>query len=125
MSKSVNKALILGNVGKDPEVKSTKGGTVVANFSIATSFKQKDKDEVTEWHNITAFGRIAEIVRDYVKKGSKLFVEGRLETQSWEKDGQKHYKTVIIAEDLSLLSSPGGNGSRQDEQVVDDSEIPF
>jgi single-strand DNA-binding protein len=130
MSKSVNKVILLGNVGKDPEVKSTRGNTIVVNFSIATSYKQKEKEEVTEWHNITAFGRTAEIVRDYVKKGSKLYVEGRLQTQTWEKDGQKHYKTVIIVEDLALLSSSDSsrdNSRRSDppEQEISDDEIPF
>jgi single-strand DNA-binding protein len=121
MAKSVNKVILLGNVGKDPEMRSTPGGTLVATFSLATSDRQKDAQgnwqDRTEWHNIVAFNRTAEIIRDYVKKGSKLFVEGRLQTSSWEdKDTKaKRYKTEIIVNDLSLLSgreegSGGGAG---------------
>ena len=120
-SSSVNKVILLGNVGKDPEMRSTPGGTLVATFSLATSDRQKDAQgnwqDRTEWHNIVAFNRTAEIIRDYVKKGSKLFVEGRLQTSSWEdKDTKaKRYKTEIIVNDLSLLSgreegSGGGAG---------------
>ena len=108
MSKSVNKAIILGNVGKDPEIKAAASGTVIANFSIATSDRFQDKDgnwqDRAEWHNCVAFKRTAEIVRDYVKKGTKLYVEGKIQTRSWEKDGQKQYRTEIIVNDLSLLS---------------------
>ena len=113
MSKSINSVTILGNVGKDPEIRSTGGGTTVASFSIATSYKAKDREEVTSWHNLVAFGRTAEIVRDYVRKGSKLYVEGRLDYQQWEKDGQKHYKTVIVANELVLLD---GGGKREEPQ---------
>src|ERR1039457_7701903 len=109
MAKSVNKVILLGNVGKDPEIRSTPGGTMVANFSLATSDRFQDQQgnwqDRTEWHNLVAFKRTAEIVRDYVKKGSKLYVEGRIQTRSWDdKEGAKHYKTEIIINDLSLLS---------------------
>jgi single-strand DNA-binding protein len=111
MAKSVNKVILLGNVGKDPEIRSTAGGTQVANFSIATSERYKDQQgnwqDRTEWHNIVAYARLAEIVRDYVKKGSKLFIEGRLTTRNWEDKefaGRKVYRTEIIVNDLSLLS---------------------
>jgi len=109
MAKSVNKVILLGNVGKDPEIRSTPGGTMVANFSLATSDRYQDQQgnwqDRTEWHNLVAFKRTAEIVRDYVKKGSKLYIEGRIQTRSWDdKDGLKHYKTEIIVNDLSLLS---------------------
>ena len=110
MAKSVNKVILLGNVGKDPEIRSTPGGTLVATFGLATSDRQKDAQgnwqDRTEWHNLVAFNRTAEIVRDYVKKGSKLYVEGKLQTSSWEdKDTKaKRYKTEIIVNDLSLLS---------------------
>ena len=116
MAKSVNKVILLGNVGKDPEIKATASGTVVATFSIATSDRFKDKDgnwqDRTEWHNLVAFQRTAEIVRDYVKKGNKLYVEGSLRTQSWDDKttGQKKYKTEIIVNDLSLLSGRGEGG---------------
>lgn len=111
MAKSVNKVILLGNVGRDPETRSTPGGMLVATFSIATSSNQKDPQgnwqERTEWHNIVAFGRTAEIVRDYVKKGTKLYVEGRIQTRNWEDKehaGVKHYRTEIVVNDLSLLS---------------------
>jgi single-strand DNA-binding protein len=118
MAKSVNKVFLLGNVGKDPEIKSTAGGTMVANFTLATSDRQKDAQgnwqDRTEWHNLVAFTRLAEIVRDYVKKGSKLFVEGKIQTRSWDdkESGQKRYRTEIIVNDLSLLSGreEGGSG---------------
>ncbi len=111
MAKSVNKVILLGNVGKDPEIRSTPGGTMVANFTLATSERQKDAQgnwqDRTEWHNLVAFGRTAEIIRDYVKKGSKLFIEGKIQTRSWDdkESGQKRYRTEIIVNDLSLLSS--------------------
>ncbi len=113
MAKSVNKVILLGNVGKDPEIKSTPSGVVVATFSIATSERFKDKtgnwQDRTEWHNLVAYQRTAEIIRDYVKKGSKLYVEGRLQTSSWDDKttGQKKYRTEIIVGDLSLLSGRG------------------
>jgi single-strand DNA-binding protein len=110
MAKSVNKVILLGNVGKDPEIRSTPGGTMVANFTLATSDRYQDQQgawqDRTEWHNLVAFKRTAEIIRDYVKKGSKLYVEGRIQTRSWDdKDtGAKRYRTEIIVNDLSLLS---------------------
>jgi single-strand DNA-binding protein len=120
MAKSVNKVILLGNVGKDPETKFLPSGQAVANFSIATSERFKDKSgefqERTEWHNLVAYARLAEIVRDYVKKGSKLYAEGRLTTRSWDdKDtGKKVYRTEIVLAELSLLSGRGdgeGGGS--------------
>ena len=120
MAKSVNKVILLGNVGKDPEVRSTGGGTMVANFSLATSDRFQDQQgnwqERTEWHNLVAFKRTAEIVRDYVKKGSKLYIEGKIQTRSWDdkETGAKKYRTEIIVNDLSLLSGreDGGGGGR-------------
>ena len=113
MARSVNKVILLGNVGKDPEIRATQSGMTVANFSIATTDRIKGQDgqftDKTEWHNLVAFQRTAEIVRDYVKKGNKLYVEGRLQTSSWDDKttGQKKYKTEIIVSDLSLLSGRG------------------
>jgi len=110
MAKSVNKVILLGNVGKDPEIRSTPGGTMVANFTLATSDRTKDAQgnwqDRTEWHNLVAFQRTAEIVRDYVKKGSKLYIEGKIQTRSWDdkETGAKRYRTEIIVNDLSLLS---------------------
>ncbi len=110
MAKSVNKVFLLGNVGKDPEIRSTASGTIVATFGLATSDRFQDPQgtwqDRTEWHNLVAFKRNAEIIRDYVKKGAKLFVEGSLRTSSWDdkQSGQKRYKTEIIVNDVSLLS---------------------
>jgi single-strand DNA-binding protein len=117
MAKTVNKVILLGNVGKDPEIKSTGGGTMVANFSLATTDRQKDAQgnwqDRTEWHNLVAFARTAEIVRDYVQKGSKLYCEGKIQTRSWDdkQSGEKRYRTEIIVFDISLLSGRGdGDG---------------
>jgi single-strand DNA-binding protein len=120
MAKSVNKVILLGNVGKDPEIRATGGGTMVANFTLATSDRQKDAQgnwqDKTEWHNLKAFNRTAEIVRDYVKKGSKLYIEGKITTNSWDdkESGQKRYKTEILVNELVLLSGreegAGGQG---------------
>ncbi|MGH9563684.1 MAG: single-stranded DNA-binding protein [Terracidiphilus sp.] len=120
MAKSVNKVILLGNVGKDPEIRSTGGGTMVANFTLATSDRFQDAQgnwqDRTEWHNLVAFKRLAEIVRDYVKKGSKLYIEGKIQTRSWDdkETGAKKYRTEIIALDISLLSGreDGGGSSR-------------
>lgn len=117
MAKSVNKVILLGNVGKDPEMRSTGGGTLVANFTLATGDRQKDAQgnwqDRTEWHNLVAFTRLAEIVRDYVKKGSKLYVEGKIQTRSWDdkETGAKRYRTEIVVNDLSLLSGRDESGS--------------
>ena len=111
--KSVNKVILLGNLGKDPEVKYTPSGTAVAKFSLATSYRYKDKNEQwqdqTEWHNIVAWARLAEIAGEYLKKGSKVYVEGRLQTHSWDdkNTNQKKYMTEVIANDLVLLSGRG------------------
>ena len=117
MAKSVNKVILLGNVGKDPEIRSTGGGTMVANFTLATSDRFQDAQgnwqDRTEWHNLVAFKRTAEIVRDYVKKGSKLYIEGKIQTRSWDdkETGAKRYRTEIIVNDLSLLSGRDEGGA--------------
>jgi single-strand DNA-binding protein len=117
MAKSVNKVILVGNLGKDPEVKYTPSGVPVAKFSLATNERYKDKagewQDRTEWHNIVAWQRLAEIVGEYVKKGSKVYIEGRLQTSSWEdkQSGEKKYRTEIIAHDLVLLGGRGdGDG---------------
>ena len=116
MAKGVNKVFLLGNVGKDPEIRSTAGGMTVASFTLATADRQKDAQgnwqDKTEWHNLVAFQRTAEIVRDYVKKGTQIFVEGKIQQRSWDdKDtGQKKYKTEILVNELSLLRQAGGGG---------------
>jgi single-strand DNA-binding protein len=116
MAKGVNKVFLLGNVGKDPEIRSTAGGMTVASFSLATADRQKDAQgnwtDKTEWHNLVCFQRTAEIVRDYVKKGSQIFVEGKIQTRSWDDktSGEKKYKTEILVNDLSLLGGKPGSG---------------
>jgi single-strand DNA-binding protein len=120
MPKSVNKVILVGNVGKDPEVKYTPTGTPVAKFSLATNEKYKDRSdewqERTEWHNILAWQRLAEIVGEYVKKGAKLYIEGKLQTSSWEdrESGTKKYRTEIVARDLVLLGSQQNGGDTED-----------
>ena len=116
MAKGVNKVMLLGNVGKDPEIKSTAGGMIIASFSLATADRQKDQTgnwvDKTEWHNLVAFNRTAEIVRDYVKKGSQLFIEGKIQTRSWDdkESGQKKYRTEILVNEMSLLGGKPGAG---------------
>ena len=119
MSKGINKAFLLGHVGKDPEIRSTVGGSIVASFSLATADRQKDGQgnwqDRTEWHNLVAFNRTAEIVRDYVRKGSQLLVEGKIQTRTWDdrESGQKKYRTEIFVYDLTLF------GGRPDEPSLD------
>ncbi len=119
MSKSVNKVILVGNVGKDPEVKFTPSGTPVAKFSIATNEKYKDRSgewqERVEWHNIVAWQRLAEIIGEYVAKGSKLYIEGKLQTSSWEdrQSGATKYRTEIVAREIVLLG-PTRDGDAQE-----------
>jgi single-strand DNA-binding protein len=139
MSKSINKVILVGSVGKDPEVKYTPSGVPVAKFSLATNENFKDRNEEwrerTEWHQIIAWQGLAEIVGEYVKKGSKLYLEGKLQTSTWEnKDGDKKYRTEIVARELVLLAGRGNGGAgpqdaaynhNQSAEPVDDSDIPF
>ena len=118
MAKGTNKAFLLGHVGKDPEIRSTASGITVASFSLATADRQKDShgnwEDKTEWHSLVAFQRTAEIVRDYVKKGTQLFIEGKIQTRSWDDktSGEKKYKTEILCNELTLLGGkPGGEGT--------------
>ena len=113
MAKSVNKVILIGNLGKDPEVKYTPQGTPVAKLTIATNESYKDKDgqwqEKTEWHNVVLWTRLAEIAGEYLKKGSKVYIEGRLQTRSWDdkQTNQKRYMTEVVANTMVLL---GGRG---------------
>lgn len=112
MKKGINKVILVGNVA-EPETRYMPNGTAVANVSMATSETWKDKQtgeqkEQTEWHRLVFFGRLAEIVEQYVKKGSKLYIEGRLQTREWEKDGVKRYSTEIVANEMQMLDSKGG-----------------
>jgi len=113
-SRGINKVILVGNVGGDPETRYMPNGNAVTNITLATSETWKDKNsgeqqERTEWHRITFYQRLAEIVAEYVRKGSKLYVEGRLQTRSWEQDGVKRYATDIIANEMQMLDSRGGN----------------
>jgi len=135
MSKGVNKVIIIGNCGQDPEVKYMPNGNAVANVTVATSESWKDKNTgeqqtKTEWHRVVFFRRLAEIVGEYVKKGSKIYVEGRLQTRKWQdKDGQDRYTTEIVAEQMQMLDSRGSVDSASavaptpDDGFDDD--IPF
>ena len=126
----VNKVIIIGRMGKDPEVKQA-GQNTVANFSLATdeSYKKDgQKVEKTEWHNIVAWGRLAEIVRDYTSKGSQIYVEGKLQTRQWDdKQGNKRYTTEIVAQSIQLLGSKNvSHETAQEIEAGDKSgEIPF
>jgi len=115
-SRGVNKVILVGNVGNAPEFRVMPNGNGVANVSIATSESWKDKTsgekkEKTEWHRVVFFNRLAEIVEQYVKKGSKLYIEGRLQTRSWEQDGVKRYTTEIVASEMQMLDSRGSAGA--------------
>ena len=112
MARGVNKVILLGNVGRDPETRYAQNGTAVTRFSIATSEIWKDRSsgeqqERTEWHNIVCFARLAEVAGEYLKKGSKVYIEGQLRTSSWEQDGQKKYRTEVNARELQMLDSKG------------------
>ena len=117
MARGVNKVILVGNVGKDPEIRATQGGMSIASFALATTDRTKGQDgqwtDKTEWHNLVAFQRTAEIVRDYVKKGSQIYVEGKIQTRSWDdkESGQKKYKTEILVNDLQLLGGRGDSAS--------------
>ncbi len=117
---SLNKVMLIGNLGKDPEVRYTASGTAVVGFSLATSEKYKSKsgewEEKTEWHNITLWGRLAEIAGEYLSKGKTVYIEGRLQTRKWQdRDGKDRYTTEIVGEKMQMLSGKGegGGGNRQ------------
>jgi single-strand DNA-binding protein len=112
----VNKVILVGNLGRDPEVRSLPSGQPVASFSVATSRRWKDRDgnrqEQTEWHNVVCFGKQAEIAGQYLTKGKQVFVEGRIQTRSWDDKttGEKKYRTEIICDNFQMLGSAGGGG---------------
>ena len=121
MARGVNKVIIVGNCGSDPEIKYMPNGGAVANITVATSESWKDKNtgqqqEKTEWHRVVFYGRLAEIVGQYVKRGSKIYLEGSLQTSSWEKDGIKRYSTDIKASVMQMLDSKGDNQGGQQQQ---------
>ena len=113
MARGINKVILIGNLGRDPETRYTQAGAPVTSFSVATSDSWRDKQtgqqqDRTEWHNVVCFARLAEIAGEYLKKGSKVYIEGSLRTSDWERDGQKHYRTEVIARDMQMLDSRGG-----------------
>src|SRR3990167_267942 len=116
MAKGINKVILIGNLGRDPETRYMPSGGAVTNVTIATSESWKDKQsgqqqERTEWHKVVFFNRLAEIAGEYLKKGSKVYIEGSLRTRTYDKDGQKHYATEIVANEMQMLDSRGAGGS--------------
>lgn len=116
MARGINKVILIGNLGRDPETRYSQGGNAVTRFSLATSDSWRDRQtgeqhDQTEWHNIVCFTRLAEIAGEYLRKGSKVYIEGRLQTSSWEQEGQKRFRTEIIARDLQMLDSRSGSGA--------------
>ena len=140
MSGSVNKVILVGNLGRDPEIRTMQNGGKVCNLSVATSERWRDRtsgeqQERTEWHSITFFGRLAEIAGEYLRKGSQVYVEGRLQTRSWEdRDGNKRYTTEIVAQVMQMLGSPRKEGEARSTEErypveepisIPDDDIPF
>ena len=120
MARGVNKVILIGNLGNDPDIRYTAGGAAVANISLATAESWKDKNsgeqqERTEWHRIVFFGRLAEIVGEYLRKGSQVYVEGRLQTRKWQdKEGHDRYTTEIVANEMQMLGSKSGGAANYD-----------
>ena len=126
---SVNKVILVGNLGRDPEVRFMPNGEAVCNFSIATTDSWKDKSgqkqERTEWHNIVMYRKLAEIAGEYLKKGRPVYVEGRLQTRKWQtKEGQDRYTTEIIADQMQMLGGRDGGGSNTYEAMDEDQSMP-
>ena len=143
MARGINKVILVGNLGRDPETRYLPSGGAVTNVSLATSRSWKDRDsgeqkEKTEWHRVVFFNRLGEIAGEYLKRGSKVYVEGELRTREWEKEGQKHFTTEVVATEMQMLDSKGGNSdyeknnnssiatpsSLYSSDMVDD-DIPF
>ena len=138
MAKGLNKVMLIGRLGKDPELKYTEKGTAYCIFSMATDESYKDENgnkvEKTEWHNITVWRKLAEICSQYLKKGSKIYCEGKLQTNTYEKDGQKIYSTKVIMTDMSMLDTKGGASDNSDtsnktevqnDAPAKDDDLPF
>jgi single-strand DNA-binding protein len=115
MPRGINKVILVGNLGRDPETRYMPSGGAVTNVSVATSKQWRDRDsgenkERTEWHRVVFFNRLAEIAGEYLKKGSQIYLEGELRTREWERDGQKHYTTEIVASEMQMLGGRGDMG---------------
>ncbi len=115
MARGINKVILIGNLGRDPETRYTQGGSAVTNLRLATAESWKDRQtgeqqERTEWHSVVCFARLAEIAGEYLRKGSKIYIEGRLQTRKWQdKDGHDRYSTEIVANEMQMLDSRGGS----------------
>ena len=140
MANGVNRVIIIGNIGQDPETKFLPSGEAVTNLSVATSESWKDKNsgerkERVEWNRVVAFGKLAEIISEYARKGSKIYLSGSLRTRKWEKDGQTHYTTEIVAKEMQLLDRKEADERNQNpikkpeaggfDDFDDGSDIPF
>ncbi|HTM70719.1 MAG TPA: single-stranded DNA-binding protein [Luteimonas sp.] len=114
MARGVNKVILVGNLGNDPDVKYTQGGMAITTLSVATTSVRKDRDgnpqEKTEWHRVKLFGKLGEIAGEYLKKGRQVYIEGRIEYGSYEKDGVKHYTTDVVADEMQMLCGGGEGG---------------
>jgi single-strand DNA-binding protein len=122
MARGINKVILVATVGKDPEVKYMPSGGAVVNLTAATNESWKDKQtgekkERTEWHRLTFYNRLAEIVGEYVRKGQQIYIEGRLRTRDYEKEGQKHYVTEIMVDEMQMLGGRGGAGDRMRDEA--------
>lgn len=143
MAKGLNKVMLIGHLGKDPELSYIPSGAAVCKFSLATNESYKGDDgnwvEKTEWHNITAWRKLAEICSQYLKKGSKVYLEGKLQTETYEKDGKKNYYTKIVASEMVMLDSKGAQSGEyekpaasngvtetvKDESINSEEDLPF
>ncbi len=137
MAKDLNKVLLIGRLGQDPELKYTQSGIAVAKFSVATSQQWKDQDgntqDRTEWHNVVAWRRLGEICAEYLKKGSKVYLEGALSTSSWEDENKKkHYRTEVVLNDMIMLDAKGAAADNSGSSSVSESssaasedDLPF
>ncbi len=140
MAKGLNKAMLIGHLGADPETRTTTSGTTVVNLRLATSGSRKDADgnwvDVTEWHRVVAFGKLAEICDSYLKKGRQIYIEGTIRTNKWtDKDGNDKYTTEIIANEMQMLGSKDGDAKaakpkqeaapKPPNNDVDEDDIPF
>ena len=123
MARGVNKVILVGNLGRDPEIKYTASGTAIANVTVATSESWNDKQtnervEKTEWHRVVAFQRLAEIMGEYLKKGSQVYIEGKLQTRKWQdQNGQDRYSTEVVANDMQMLGSRSGEATSQPQSA--------
>ena len=123
---TLNKVLLIGRLGKDPEERTTAGGTRVSTFSLATdTFRGNNGDKTTEWHRVVAYGKVAEICNQYLRKGKLVFIEGSLQTRSWEKPpGEKHFLTEIIGSRVKFLDSPNKDGASKPVVAAEEESTP-